>query len=330
MAEWLYEAGIGETRAALVEDGEIIEARVERDGDGPRIGAVVAARLVEAGRGGKGALVALDWPGEPQATLAAVPPATSTGARLVVEITRMALRERGRDKPARAVLAEPDAPLADGPDLRARIAASGVAVTEVRPTGPDLLEQASWSELIDHVRAGHWPFAGGALWVDATPAMVLIDIDGDGDALALAKSGGKAAVAVIRCCDIGGSIGIDFPSLPDRAGRQAIDALVDAALPPPFERTAVNGFGLMQIIRRRERPSLIEQIRFDPAATDAALLLRQAERAAGTGTLRIAARPAVIDHIAANPTWIDALQTRTGRRVELAADVAMKGAGHAQ
>ncbi|ALH79658.1 ribonuclease [Sphingopyxis macrogoltabida] len=330
MAEWLYEAGIGETRAALVEDGEIIEARVERDGDGPRIGAVVAARLVEAGRGGKGALVALDRPGEPQATLAVVPPATSTGARLVVEITRMALRERGRDKPARAVLAEPDAPLADGPDLRARIAASGVAVTEVRPTGPDLLEQAGWSELIDHVRVGHWPFAGGALWVDATPAMVLIDIDGDGDALALAKSGGKAAVAVIRCCDIGGSIGIDFPSLPDRAGRQAIDALVDAALPPPFERTAVNGFGLMQIIRRRERPSLIEQIRFDPVATDAALLLRQAERAAGTGTLRIAARPAVIDHIAANPTWIDALQTRTGRRVELAADVAMKGAGHAQ
>lgn len=330
MAEWLYEAGIGEARAALVADGEIIEARIERDSDGPRVGAVVAARLIEAGRGGKGALVALDRPGEPQATLAAVPPATSTGARLVVQITRMALRERGRDKPARAVLAEAGAPLADGPDIRARIAASGVAVVEVRPTGPDLIEQAGWSELIDRVRAGHWPFNGGALWVDATPAMVLIDIDGDGDALALAKAGAKAAAAVIRCCDIGGSIGIDFPSLPDRAGRHAIDALVDAALPPPFERTAVNGFGLMQIIRRRERPSLIEQIRLDPVATDAALLLRQAERAAGAGPLHITARPAVADHIAANPAWIDALQTRTGRRVALAADAMIKGAGHAQ
>ena len=42
MAEWLYEDGIGERRAALVEDGEIIEARIERDGEGPRVGAVVS------------------------------------------------------------------------------------------------------------------------------------------------------------------------------------------------------------------------------------------------------------------------------------------------
>ena len=34
MPEWLIERGIGETRAALVEDGEIIEARVRRDGSG--------------------------------------------------------------------------------------------------------------------------------------------------------------------------------------------------------------------------------------------------------------------------------------------------------
>jgi hypothetical protein len=329
LAEWLYEAGIGEARAALVDGDAIIEARIEREGEGPRIGAVVAAKLVEAVRG-KGALVALDWPGEPQAILADAPSATPTGARLIVEITRMALRERGRDKPPRARLAEAGMALADGPDLHARIAASGTPIVELRPTGPDLLEQAGWSELIECVRTGHWPFMGGALWVDATPAMVLIDIDGDGDALSLAKAGAEMAAGVIRRCDIGGSIGIDFPSLPGRAGRQAIDALIDRALPQPFERTAVNGFGLMQIIRRRERPSLIEQIRLDPVATDAALLLRQAERTAGTGVLSLTARPAVIDHIAANPAWIDALQARTGRRVELAADAAMKGTGHAQ
>lgn len=327
MAEWLYEAGIGETRAALVEDGEIIEARIEREGEGPRLGAIVAARLVETG---KAPMVALDGPGERVATLAALPPATSIGARLTVEITRMALRERGRDKPARARLAEPGAALADGPDLRARIAAAGLSVTEIRATGPDLLEQAGWSEAIDCVRSGHWPFAGGALWVDATPAMVLIDIDGEGDSLALARAGAKAAADVIRRCDIGGSIGIDFPSLPDRAGRHAVDAAVDAALPQPFERTAVNGFGLMQIIRRRDRPSLIEQIRLDPVRTDAALLLRQAERAAGTGILTLTAREGVIDHIAAHPGWVDALQNRTGRAVQLVADPAMKGTGHAQ
>lgn len=330
MAEWLYEAGIGEARAALVEDGEIVEARIERDGEGRRVGAIVAAKLVEAGRGGKGALVALDCPGAPHATLAEVPAATSIGARLTVEVTRMSLRERGRDKPARTRLAESGAVVADGPDLRARIVASGIPVIDLRPTDADRLEQAGWSELIDCVRTGHWPFDGGALWVDATPAMVLIDIDGEGDALTLAKAGARAAAAVIRRCDIGGSIGIDFPSLPDRAGRHAVDATVDAAMPAPFERTAVNGFGLMQIIRRRDRPSLIEQIRLDPVATDAALLLRQGERATGTGALTLTARAGVIDHIAAHPAWVDMLQNRTGRSVRLVADAAMKGAGHAQ
>jgi hypothetical protein len=327
LAEWLYEAGIGEARAALVDGDEILEARIEREGAGPRVGAIVAARLVEAG---KAPLVALDWPGAPMASLTGLPPATSIGAALTVEVTRMSLRERGRDKPARARLAEVGAAIGDGPDLHTRIAASGLPVTDLRSTDPDRLEQAGWSELIDHVRTGHWPFDGGALWVDATPAMVLIDIDGDGDALALAKAGAKAAAGVIRCCDIGGSIGIDFPSVPDRAGRHAIDAAVDAALPQPYERTAVNGFGLMQIIRRRDRPSLIEQVVLDPISTDAALLLRQAERAVGTGLLTLTARPAVIDHVAAHPAWIAALQNRTGRPVQLTPDAASKGIGHAQ
>ncbi|MBU0822852.1 MAG: ribonuclease [Alphaproteobacteria bacterium] len=327
MAEWLYEAGIGEARAALVDGEDILEARIEREDAGPRVGAVVAARLVEAG---KSPMVALDWPGAPVASLAGLPPATAIGAALTVEIIRMALRERGRDKPARARIAEPGAVVDDGPDLRARIAVTRVPVTELRATDPDRLEAAGWSELIDHVRTGHWPFAGGALWVDASPAMVLIDIDGDGDALALAKAGARAAAGVIRRCDIGGSIGIDFPSLPDRAGRQTIDAAVDAALPQPYERTAVNGFGLMQIVRRRVRPSLIEQVVLDPVATDAALLLRQAERAVGTGALALTARPSVIDHIAAHPAWTQLLQNRTGRPVQLTADAASKGTGHAQ
>lgn len=327
MAEWLYEAGIGEARAALVDSDDILEARIEREGAGPRVGAVVAARLVEAG---KSPLVTLDWPGAPAASLTGLPAAISIGAALTVEITRMALRERGRDKPARARLAEAGAVIGDGPDLRARIAAGGLPVTELRATDSDRLEQSGWSELIDHVRTGHWPFDGGALWVDATPAMVLIDIDGDGDALALATAGAKAAAAVIRRCDIGGSIGIDFPSLPGRAGRHAIDTAIDAALPQPYERTAVNGFGLMQIIRRRDRPSLIEQVVLDPVATDTALLLRQAERAVGTGVLTLTARPAVIDHIAAHPAWTALLQTRTGRPVQLTVDAASKGTGHAQ
>jgi hypothetical protein len=320
LVEWLYEAGIGEARAALIEDGQIVEARIEREGERPRVGAIVAGRLIEPGA------VRLDLPGDPVATVAArgVP----LGTRLAVEIIRMALRERGRDKPARGRLS--DAAPDDGPDLRARIAANGLPVTDLAPTGPDRLEEAGWSDLIDHVRTGHWPFVGGALWVDATPAMLLIDIDGDGDPLALAQAGAAAAAHVVRCCDVGGSIGVDFPSLPGRAERQAVDGWVDAYFPQPFERTATNGFGFLQIIRRRERPSLIEQVRFDAVATDAALLLRQAERAVGAGPLQLTARPAVAQWIGAHPHWIAMLERRTGRAVAIAADAQVKGTGHAQ
>lgn len=325
MAEWLYEAGIGECRAALVEDDRIVEARIERDGETPRLGAVVLAQLIEAG---KGAMVELDLPGLPPAALASVPPETSIGAKLTVEITRLALRERGRDKPARARIT--DLPPGDGPRLRERIGATGVPVCDLHSSGPDRLEAAGWSELIDNVRTGHWPFAGGALWVDTTPAMTLIDIDGEGDALGLAKAGAKAAAHVIRCCDVGGSIGIDFPSLAGRTERQTVDALVDHYLPQPFERTAINGFGLMQIIRRRARPSLIEQVRFDAVATDAAILLRQAERTTGAGVLQLTARPAIADYINGHPDWIAELQKRSGRRVAIVADADAKGTGHAQ
>ncbi|MBL0768133.1 ribonuclease E/G [Sphingopyxis sp. DHUNG17] len=328
MAEWLYEAGIGEARAALVDDGRIVEARIERDDERPRVGAVVAARLSE--KAGKGALVTLDLPGAPVATLTAVPAKTSIGAALTVEITRMALRERGRDKPARARIAPEGAEFTDGASLRERIAADGVPVADLGPSDPDRLEEAGWSELIDEVRRGHWPFEGGALWIDSTPAMTVIDIDGAGDTLALARAGAIAAAAAIRCCDIGGSIAIDFPSLAGRAERQEIDALVDAQLPQPFERTAINGFGLMQIIRRRSRPSLVEQVRFDAALADALALLRVAERTAGTGELQLVARPAVADLLSARADWIDMLQRRTGRPVAIRADAAMKGPGHAQ
>ena len=44
MAEWLYEEGIGENRAILVEGGDIIEAEMEWPGE-LRVGSIVAGRL---------------------------------------------------------------------------------------------------------------------------------------------------------------------------------------------------------------------------------------------------------------------------------------------
>ena len=86
-----------------------------------------------------------------------------------------------------------------------------------------------------------------------------------------------------------GSIGIDLPTLP-RARRQAAAAMVDAILPPPFERSAVNGFGFLQIVRRRIRPSIPEILRADPAAAAARALLRRAGRLQGRVALHAAPR----------------------------------------
>src|SRR3546814_12130383 len=131
--------------------------------------------------------------------------------------------------------------------------------------------------------------------------MLLIDIDGEGDPFALAKAGAGAAAHVIRCCGVGGAIGIDFPSLPGRPERLAFDALIDPLLPQPFERTAVNGFGLLQIVRRRARPTLIEQVRFAPIATDAAPLPRQADPVVGAQPLPRTARLAHSTTIPSHP-----------------------------
>ena len=59
MAEWLYEAGIGEDRAILVEDGEIVEAVVELPAM-LRAGAIVDARLTRIVTPGRRGIATLD------------------------------------------------------------------------------------------------------------------------------------------------------------------------------------------------------------------------------------------------------------------------------
>src|SRR6185436_2702885 len=93
---------------------------------------------------------------------------------------------------------------------------------------------------------------------------------------ALAAAGAEAAGRTIRRLGLGGSIGIDLPTLAAKDGRRAAAAALDRVLPQPFERTAVNGFGFLQVVRRRERASLPELIQSDPAGAAARALLRHA------------------------------------------------------
>jgi hypothetical protein len=308
LAEWLYEEGIGENRAILVEGDEIVEAAIELPG--LRAGAVVQARLTNMA-----GIATLDDGTE---ILVSPLPATTEGAPFRAEIWREAIPERGRPKPARARPSERD--FRPGESLRERI---GTA----RPgTGPDRFEEAGWSELLEQASTGEIPFPGGALRMSLTPAMTLFDVDGGLPAVALAEAGAAAAARAIRRLAIAGSIGIDLPTLP-RDRRQAAAAVIDALLPQPFERTAVNGFGLLQIVRRRERPSIPEIVQGDLPASAARALLRRAERRTGPVTLHAA--PTVIARL--QPEWLATLARRVGGAVALRAAPGLAiSAGHVE
>lgn len=330
MADWLYEAGIGEQRAILVHDGRIIGCEIDRDSDGPRAGAVLDARLMTIDPATGRAQVQLDAPAAPVATLARPPRGLSIGATLRVRILRSALREAHRAKPARAETVAADTALTPGPTCTERAMARGGRIHLCTATGPDRFEEAGWSELTDTARTGHWPFAGGALDISPTPAMTLIDVDGGGDPATLALAAAAAAAQAIGALDIGGSIGIDFPTVANRSVRQQLGDVIDAQLEQPFERTAVNGFGFLQIVRRKRGPSLIERERFAPDERDALRVLRVAERAQGAGPLTLTVRAAVAALLDGNPVWRAALQARTGRAVVVRIDPSLKGCGHAQ
>jgi len=310
LAEWLYEAGIGETRAALIQDGDILEARIELEDGAPRVGAILPARLIEITVRGREGRVALDSGGE--ALLGLLPAGITQGAALMVEIVREAIPEPGRAKLAKAIPAVPGALPAPGPDLLARLAGSGHPVRQLRAHETDRLEAAGWSEVLEEAVIGEIGFAGGALRMTPTPAMTLFDVDGQAPLEALAVAAAGAVARAILRHDIAGSIGIDFPTLEGKAARQAVAAAIDAGLPLPFERTAMNGFGFLQIVRRRSRASLPEILRADPAGAEARALLRMIERTPPPVPRHHRVSRRVQAWLGARPPLIAELARRTG------------------
>ena len=324
MPEWLYEEGIGENRAILVEDGEIRQARIERPGS-LRVGSIVSAilrNILIPGRRG----LALCADGT-ELLIEPLPRSLSEGARIHAEIVREEIVEPGHAKRAKARICD-EAPK-EGPGLLDHIRESGRKLRILTPHGPDSLEQAGWSELLEEAASGEIAFPGGALRMSLTPAMTLFDVDGTLDRGALAVAGAQAAAGAIARMDIGGSIGIDLPTAGSKEARQRAAAAIDAVLPQPFERTAVNGFGFVQIVRPRPRPSIPEILRVDPPGAAARALLRLAERSPGHGPRTLIAAPAVIAAIEAQPLWMDMLGRRLGAGIVLRADASLAiSAGH--
>jgi hypothetical protein len=320
LAEWLYEAGIGEERAALVDANVIIEACIEPIKQTLRVGAVLKMRLVEKQAGGARGVVR-SVVGNHEALIDR-PPAIEMGRAFVATVVREAITEPGAIKRAK-VRATPNAEEIAAPTLLDRITATGTPVRTVTPHGPDLLEAAGWTEMLQDATHGEIRFPGGALRISLTPAMTLIDIDGDIAPIDLALAGAEAASAAIRRLGITGSIGIDFPTVGGKTERLAIAAAIEAHIPQPFERTAVNGFGFLQIIRPRFRASICEQMRYDVPDSQARALLRRVQRSGIIGAVEIVAHPRVIATLARHDDWIAALSAHQGGAITLRADAAM-------
>ncbi len=327
--EWLYEEGIGECRAALVKSGLIIEAQIEREGEAVLSGAVAQGRLVKVLIAKKRGIVRL-LSGE-EVLLEPIPPKLAEGGTVLVEIRRAALGEAGldgerRDKHALARAAQPGAKPHPGPSLLQRIRETGLPVVPCPAHEEDRLEAHGWSELLDCAMRGTFGAEDAALRIFPTPAMVLIDVDGSLPPAKLGPKGAKLAAQAIRAMNLTGNIGVDLPTMNNKEERTVAAAQIDKILPLPFERTAVNGFGFIQIIRKRERASLIELLRDDPVLSAALALLRHAERAHGAsgtingGPVTLSANPAVIDCIRRAADWLVRLEKRRGARATLRPD----------
>ncbi|GAB5347913.1 ribonuclease E/G [Alteriqipengyuania sp. 357] len=315
MADWLVEHGIGETRALLVEDERVLAARLHWPGES--ISGDVTARLVRRAKGASRGLA--QTPEGLEINVSGLAKEASEGRDVRIRITRTPIAEKGRLKRAQGTYLHDNEPDRPAPSFIPH----GKSVRSL-PSG---LWDEVWSDAWDAEVA----FAGGSLLVSPTPAMTLIDIDGDLPARDLALAAAPAVARTIRRFDLGGSIGIDFPTLSEKEQRRAVDEALGEALDGwPHERTAMNGFGFVQLVARLEGPSLLHRLHFQRAGAAARMLLRRGEQAEGIGPrLLLRAHPAAIERLESG--WLTEVARRSGREVVTQADPALAlHAGHAQ
>lgn len=317
--ELVREASPGEVRTGLFENGRLTEFRIHRTRQVWNVGALHNARILSHLSSQK-ALVIMD--GDVEALLENAPNIPE-GARLEIVIVRPPLPEPGRWK--RAVVR----PASDA--LIPATVDNAIPVI----TGRDQIEAAGFDELTEATVNGEFAIDGGLLSIERTRAMTMIDIDGNNDALALNLAAAHEIPRLLRLLDIGGQIGIDFLSVPDRKARLAVDAALGEASTAlgQHERTAINGFGFAQIIRPRTRPSIPEILcgrtpgRLSPKSR-ALGLLRMAARSVGHGKRQLVAAPTVIGVIQSWPEELAALRKSLGVDIELVSDASATGYGY--
>ncbi|WP_374448505.1 ribonuclease E/G [Stella sp.] len=239
-----------------------------------------------------------------------------------------ALLQRAGAASAPAPLAPPPEPwvaalLAAGADVRFADRRSWQAATAlVRQRWPDLaqrlvLDPAGWrlfdeagvEEQIAAALARRVPLPGGGeLVIDEVEAATLVDVDAGPSRAAPGAINRKAVPALaaqLRLRAIGGQILVDFVREGGAKSREALAAALRAAVtgdPDPVEIAGWSRLGLLEMTRRRSRPSLASLLSAPSRAEPSSL-------ARGYDALRAAARAA------AGPA-VAAVVVAAGREVE--------------
>jgi len=308
-ATWYVEEGIGEDRAIRIRGGEIVAARLDWPG-GLTVGQVEDAQLISRTSGSPRG-TARFASGE-EALVDGLPRDASEGATLRLKVLRSAIGEAGRTKLAQA-RPTTDAPH-PAPSLAEALEAEGEAVKRIHSLPVD-----GWEDLMADAFAREVHFAGGSLLLSPTPAMTLIDVDGTLAPPRLALDAVPAIAGALWRFDIGGSIGIDFPTLAEKSDRRAVDQALAKALDAwPHERTAMNGFGFVQLVARLERPSILQRVIRDRAGAAARLLLHRGEKVNDPGALLLTCHPALKAKL--KQDWLTELAIRTGRQIRIETD----------
>lgn len=300
MPEWLIEEGIGECRALLIEGDDVLAARLRWPGE------------LAAGDGFEGKLLrkngtrgVAEHPSGREVLIDRLPRDASEGASYRFAVTRAAMTERGRFK----------LPAARPADQ------AGPTPGDVFETGKPVrrLPSGVWEDIWHAASSGEVGFAGGSLLFAVTPAMTLIDIDGDLPPRELALAAVPEIARWLPLFDLGGSIGIDFPTIEAKTDRKAVDAALEKALADwPHERTAMNGFGFVQLVARLEGPSLLHRFATSRVGLAARMALRRAEMIEGPGATLLTLHPALKARL--KPEWLAELERRTARPVRIEID----------
>lgn len=325
MREIAFDGSPGEIRAILFENATPAELHIWRDSQSP-VGSIHDARIIsrtpthDYARLGSGTdLILRSAAGQYE------------GSTHRVKIIRQQICEPGKAKLAVAIPS--DEALSDHQTLAAiwqeNLAARADRVIATTPDFDDHFDSAA---------SGKVDLESGTLWFERSKAGLIFDVDGMGDTHAINRAAAAHIARLLRLLQIGGAAMIDFIGMENKAARIAVAAAFDTASaddPRSFERTSINGYGLMQVIRAKTGPSVLDTLfgtRRVSLSDETMMLtlLRAAGRTPGAGVRRCITTPALAAQLAM-PAWqplIAQAARQAGAPIEIVADATAQGYGH--